>query len=395
MPRQQLPPQIKKLEITDRKAGKTVVRYQVTLDAGENPLTGKRQQVPRRYATEKEARDALSEIGQAAAIDEFVPRKAVTVDQLAADWLTSLHNTRPTTVNGYTYLLAPLRERHGNLAVQKLTRPDLDELLIALRDGGTLTPKGRARRPWSARSLNKSVDCWRALLDYGIERRELPRNVAAAMRKVPRTRNEPATYTPYEIRLVLRAADKDRSGHLWWLALSGLRRGELAGLMWSDIDLEAMTLSIGRVRVAAGAGVVVQNDPKTRSSRRTLPLDDGMVAALRRASARYAQERLGLGSAHSDSGYVAVDEAGQPYTPDALTRKWHKITKTAGVRPIRLHDARHSCGTALHLRGVPLAVIAKWLGHADAATTARLYAHSQDAALMDAAKSLGGVVTSS
>jgi hypothetical protein len=244
--------------------------------------SNKRQQVRRRYVTEKEARDALSEIGQAAATDEFVPRKAVTVEQLAADWLASLHNTRPTTVNGYTYLLAPLREQHGNLAVQKLTRPDLDKLLIALRDGGTLTGKGRARRPWSARSLNKSVDCWRALLDYGIERRELPRNVAAAMRKVPRTRNEPATYTPHEIRLVLRAADKDRSGHLWWLALSGLRRGELAGLMWSDVDLEAKTLSIDRVRVAAGAGVVLQNDPKTRSSRRTLPLDDGLVAALRR-----------------------------------------------------------------------------------------------------------------
>jgi integrase len=144
MSRQQLPPQIKKLEVTDRKAGKTVVRYQVTVDAGANPATGKRQQVRRRYATEKEARDALSEIGQAAATDEFVPRKAVTVEQLAADWLASLHNTRPTKVNGYTYLLAPLREQHGNLAVQKLTRPDLDKLLIALRDGGTLTGKGRA-----------------------------------------------------------------------------------------------------------------------------------------------------------------------------------------------------------------------------------------------------------
>jgi hypothetical protein len=63
--------------------------------------------------------------------------------------------------------------------------------------------------------------------------------------------------------------------------------------------------------------------------------------------------------------------------------------------PIRLHDARHSCGTALHLRGVPLAVIAKWLGHADAATTARIYAHSQDDALRAAGQSLGGVVTSS
>jgi integrase len=395
MSRQQLPPQIKKIDVTDRKTGKTVVRYQLTVDAGVNPQTGKRQQVRRRYATEKEARDALSEIGQAAASDEFVPRKAVTVEQLAADWLASLHNTRATTVNGYTYLLGPLRERHGSLPVQKLTRPDLDKLLIDMRDGGTITPKGHARKAWSPRSLNKSIDCWRALLDYGIERRELPRNVASAMRKVPRIRNEPATYTPDEIRLVLRAADKDRSGQVWYLALSGLRRGELAGLMWSDIDLEAKTLSIERVRVAAGAGVVVQNGPKTLSSRRTLPLDDGLVTVLRRASARYKQERLSLGAAHADSGYVAVDEAGQPYTPDALTRKWHKITKAAGVRPIRLHDARHSCGTALHLRGVPLAVIAKWLGHADAATTARLYAHSQDAALIDAAKSLGGVVTSS
>jgi integrase len=65
-----------------------------------------------------------------------------------------------------------------------------------------------------------------------------------------------------------------------------------------------------------------------------------------------------------------------------------------GVKPIRLHDARHSCGTAMHLRGVPLAVIAKWLGHADASITARLYTHSQDEALAAAAASLGAVVTS-
>lgn len=145
----------------------------------------------------------------------------------------------------------------------------------------------------------------------------------------------------------------------------------------------------------AGAGNVVEGDPKTLSSRRTLPLDDGLVSVLRRASARYAEERLALGRAHADSGYVAVNEAGQPYTPDTLTRMWRKITKSASVRPIRLHDARHSCGTALHLRGVPLAVIAKWLGHADASITARIYAHSQDEALRDAGKSLGGVVTSS
>jgi integrase len=102
--------------------------------------------------------------------------------------------------------------------------------------------------------------------------------------------------------------------------------------------------------VQAGAGNVVENDPKTLSSRRTLPLDDGMVAVLRRASARYAEERLSLGTAHADSGYVAVNEAGERYMPDTLTRMWQKLAGAAGVRPIRLHDARHCCGTALHLR---------------------------------------------
>jgi integrase len=393
--RQQLPPQIKKLDVLDRKTGKPVVRYQLTLDSGVNPLTGKRQQVRRRYVTEKQARDALAEIGQQAAVDQFVPRKAVTVDELCADWLASLHNARATTLNGYRYELAPLRERHGDMPVQKLTRPDLDRLLTDLRDGGTMTAKGRPRRAWAPRSLNKAVERWRAVLDYDIERRELARNVAAAMKKVGRVHQEMATYEPDEIRRVLRAADKDRNGHLFYLALSGLRRAEIAGLMWSDVSLDAGTIAIERNRVQAGAGNVVEGAPKTLSSRRTLPLDDGLVAVLKRASSRYAQERLALGESHADSGYVAVNEAGQPYTPDTFTRMWHKLTKAAGVRPIRLHDARHSCGTALHLRGVPLAVIAKWLGHADASITARIYAHSQDAALIEAGRSLGGVVTSS
>ncbi|KUI13460.1 recombinase XerD [Mycolicibacterium acapulense] len=395
MSRQQLPPQIKKIDVTDRKTGKSVVRYQLTVDAGSDPITGRRRQVRRRFKTEREAREELGRITEQAATDTFVPRKAVTVEDLCKDWLASLHNARATTVNAYRYALAPLRERHGDLAVQKLTRPDLDRLLMDLRDGGTTTAKGRARRPWLPRSLNKAVDAWRAVLAYGVERRELPHNVAVAMKKAPRQHKEMQTYTPEEIRRVLRTADRDRSGHLWYLALSGLRRGEIAGLRWTDVDLDAGTISIERNRVQAGAGNVVEGDPKTLSSRRVLPLDDGLVAVLRRASARSAEERLSLGPAHADSGYVAVNEIGEPYTPDTLTRMWLKLAKAAGVRPIRLHDARHSCGTAMHLRGVPLAVIAKWLGHADASVTARLYAHSQDDALRAAGQSLGAVVTSS
>jgi integrase len=178
---------------------------------------------------------------------------------------------------------------------------------------------------------------------------------------------------------------------------AGCRRGGAPSKYSQPAHVIPPRVTVARSRVELGGGptTVVESEPKTTASRRTLPLDEGLLAVLRRASARYAQEKLALGAAHADSGYVACTEAGQPYTPGALTHLWRKIAKTAGVRAIRLHDARHSCGTALHLRGVPLAVIAKWLGHADPAITARIYAHSQDEALRDASKSLGAVVTSS
>lgn len=394
MSRQQLPPQIRKVEVTDRATGKSVVRYQVTVDAGRD-ADRRRQQVRRRYATEKQARAALASIQTESAAGVFVPRKAVTVEELCVDWLASLHNARQTTVNGYAYVLAPLREQYGTLPAQKLTRPDLDRLLIALRDGGTVTAHGSTRRGWGPRSLNQAINAWRLVLGYGVERRELAHNVAAGMRKVPRGRREMDTYTPAEIRQVLRAADADRNGHLWYLALTGLRRGEIAGLRWDDIDFDAGTLTVARNRVQVGAKAVAENEPKTDSSRRTLPLDDGLVAVLRRAKAQQAQEKLALGVGYADSGYVAANEAGQPYTPGALTNMWHRLTDAAGVRPIRLHDARHTAGTAMHLRGVPLAVIAKWLGHADASITARIYAHSQADELRAAGVTLGAVVTSS
>ena len=90
-----------------------------------------------------------------------------------------------------------------------------------------------------------------------------------------------------------------------------------------------------------------------------------------------------------------VDEAGRPLSPHALTSRWSRLLAAAGVSPVRLHDARHTCGTLMHLEGVPIAVIAAWLGHASSAFTMATYVHSQEPALADAARSLGRVVTNS
>jgi integrase len=170
--------------------------------------------------------------------------------------------------------------------------------------------------------------------------------------------------------------------------------GEIAGLRWADVDLDGRTLSIVNNRVSAG-GRSVENDPKSATSRRTLPLPDRLVAVLKAANSRQAAERLALGPAYRSGAYVVSNEIGDPYSPAVLSRYWRDAVKAAGVRHIKLHAARHTCATLMHLQGIPVAVIAAWIGHKDASLTMRIYAHSQVTALKAAGDTLNRVVTTS
>ena len=133
--------------------------------------------------------------------------------------------------------------------------------------------------------------------------------------------------------------------------------------------------------------------PKSKASNRTLPMPDEVVDVLKAARKRQTEERLRFGEGYGPGEYVASDEQGMPYHPNLLTFRWGKLLDDLKITRVRLHDARHSCATLMHLRGVPIAVIAAWLGHASAAFTMSVYAHSQDDALKAAASSFGRVVT--
>ncbi len=389
MSRQQLPPQIRKVEVIDRKTGRTVVRYELRVDGGVNAATGRRQQVKRHFTTEKAARAALGEIVDQSVQGAFVAKSELTVEQSCAEYLLGRHNLRPTAAAKLAYDLAPLRERYGAMALQRLTKAHLDVLVADLVKGGSITAKGRARRGWSAVSVNKSIDAWGMVLSDAHRQGLVARNVAEHVAHVPVRHQEVDTYTETEVRTILQSIDADRLAHAWELALSGLRRGEIAGLRWSDVDLEAKTLTVLNNRVDA-AGKVSENDPKTATSRRTLPLPDRLVSVLKSAKARQARERLALG--YGRWQYVVCNEIGEPYTPQVLSRSWRKACKRAGVREIKLHAARHTCATLMHLSGVPTVVIAAWIGHSDATLTMRLYAHSQADALKAAGDSLNRVI---
>ena len=216
---------------------------------------------------------------------------------------------------------------------------------------------------------------------------------ATVAQLVDRVAGDPRKYRTLTDKEMFKILDHDcRDRHLWALALYGFRRGEIAGLRWASVDLKAKTVSIVENRVTVGKEVVT-GKPKSKASTRTLPMPDEVVDVLRAARKRQAEERLAFGSGYGSGEYVASDETGQPTHPDTLTSRWGRMLDELDIQRVRLHDARHSCATLMHLRQVPIAVIAAWLGHASAAFTMSVYAHSQDDALKAAASSFGPVVT--
>jgi integrase len=393
MARQQLPPQIKKIELAKKERGKNAIRYQLTVDTGVDPITGRRKQLRKRFTTEADARDELARIQNEVQRGTFVHSIDLTVEQACANWLLSRHGIKPTTKVGYEDVLKPVRSELGDISVQKLTRLDIDKLIKELREGKLTRSTGHSRKKWGPRTCNLMVGTLSQVLEQLVKEGQLVRNVAALVDHVPQTRKQLQTLTADEVQVVLGAIKNDRLRHVWHLALSGLRRGELGGLRWADVDLENRTLRIGPTRVSAGGEAIDQEDAKSTASGRTLPLPQPLADELKAAKRQQAAEKLAFGEGYGDGGYVACNEAGQPLHPDTLTKRWKAILADLDVSQVRLHDARHTCGTLMHLQGVPIAVIAAWLGHADSSFTMRTYTHSQTDALAAAATSLGSLVT--
>lgn len=165
---------------------------------------------PRRVSTEKEAREALAGHQTTVANGMFVARSTVTVEQVCAAYLNGCHNLRPTSRAKLAYDLAPLRERHGSLPVQRLTKAHLDALIRDLVAGGTRTGKGRTRKPWSPASVNKVIATAAQVLTDAHHQGIVTRNVAAMVARVSVPYGEVDTFTEQEVHQLLAATADDR-----------------------------------------------------------------------------------------------------------------------------------------------------------------------------------------
>ena len=158
-------------------------------------------------------------------------------------------------------------------------------------------------------------------------------------------------------------------------ALTGMRRSELAGLKWPDIDTKSGWLRVVRVRQRIYGHGIVEGQPKTHRSRRTVALSRSAVSVLESIKMNQIEMRLKAGPIWQHTDYIFTMENGAPIDPDNLSREFRRIVREAGLPHGTLHGLRHAYATALLSANVHPAVVQSALGHSSIALTIDTYSH--------------------
>lgn len=385
------------------------IRYRFSIDVGKKVKVGKdgrpvldgnghvvmvRDQRVLSFKTRKEAEVKRGTLVADRARGTLVATSKMTLAQHLDAWLEGRRDLKRSTKGNYRNALKPVYEELGAIELQKLSKANIDQLVNKMLTAGRR--RNRPGTPLSASTVNLMLTVLTSSLDDAMRQGHVLRNVGSLVERPKVLAHETSTWTADQAAAFLAHTSGDRLAVAWSMSLYGMRRGEVLGLRWSDVDLVKKTMTIRKTRGMVD-GQVVEDEPKTERSKRTLPLDQSMVDALTRLQLRQREEADSAGEAYGKcpdcaEHHVVVDELGDPMHPESYSDKFEGQVRKANLPKIRLHDARHTCGTLMHLRGVPTAVISAWLGHASAAFTMRVYVHSQDDALRAAMGTLSGAL---
>lgn len=307
-----------------------------------------------------------------------------TVGQFLDRWLAdSVKSTvRPRTYDSYAQLVRLyLKPDLGHHQLSKLT-PQHVQAMMTARTAAGLSPRTvQYARAVLRRALGQAMK-------WGL----VSRNVATLV-DPPRSAKKPVTpLTPEQARAFITYTADDRLGPLFHVAIaSGLRQGELFGLRWEDVDLDAGVLWV-RHALQRVDGALTLVEPKTALSRRAVTLPASAVAALRVQKDRQTFERAAAGELWQEGGYVFTSSVGTPLNPSNVAKRLHALLETAGLPHQRFHDLRHCAASLLLAGGVAPRTIMGILGHSQISLTMNTYAHLSPALERDAARALDAVL---
>lgn len=351
--------------------------YYAVIDFGVDPLSGKRErQWQKAGTTKREAQRVLTELLDAHETNTYLEPDRITVgDYLTSEWLPSIRNEiRHSTFDAYRRNIEiHVIPRIGAARLQALRPIDLTRFYSDLLEAGRRDGRGGL----SAKSVRNIHLMLRKAFDDAVGLLFLRSNPALGAKPPKSARSAGAAIRNWTTSELRRFLAENRDHHhwpLWYLAANtGMRRGELLGLRWRDVDLATARLSIRTTILSVGYQITA-SDPKTARGARTIDLDPRTVQILRDHRVRQEERRRELGCGYRDDLVFARPD-GSPHHPDLITQAFDRRVARTAVARIRLHDLRHTHATLLLMAGVPPKVVSERLGHASVAFTMDIYAH--------------------
>jgi integrase len=372
--------------------------WTVVLDAGPDPLTGKRRQIRRsNLRTKREAEDKLAEILDDANKGMMAVDQGLTVTSYLSTWMADkkTRGMRPSTAKTYqghidNYIVPAI----GSRRLKDVRPDDIDRVL--------------RRVTASAATVQRVHSTMRSAFATAKKRRLISFNPATDVELPTVSRAKVRPWEPAELGKFLDYAAKDvLFGSIFEvIAATGLRRGEAAGLRWTDVDIEGGKLII-RQQIVSLPGkdhdpcpycggqhlCALFGKPKTASGEeRVVDLDSTTIGVLMAHRLSQDAARVAWGDAYSDHGLVFAREDGTPIPPQTITKVFNGLVLALKLRKIRLHDLRHGQASLMLAAGVPMAVVSKRLGHSTISLTSDTYSHLLEGIGRDAAERASALV---
>lgn len=354
------------------------------IELGRDPQTGKRRQKwVSGFNTKKEAQKAMHEMLVKVAKNEYIEPSKMTFGELVDVWLEQyVHNKcRPRTINTYMGTVRRyIKPYLGKLSINQIKPIHIQQFLNELLR--TLQPS----TVQIIRSVCKNIFQW------AVDMQLVESNPVDRVKPPKTAPREMKYWNEEQVRRFLEAAKDHRYYPVYYLAIfTGMRKGEILGLKWEDIDFEAGRISVKRnLQRIDGHGLILQEAPKTERSRRVVDISDSVVEVLKQHKRRQAEELLLLGIR---SDMVFTTTKGKWVDPSWIKNTFHVIAKKAGNPRIRFHDLRHTHATLMLKAGVHPKVVSERLGHSTITITLDTYSHVIPSIQKDAANKLETLIS--
>lgn len=367
--------------IRKRKDGRWEGRYVV----GHDPITGKMISRNVLGKTQAEVKEKLRTAIENSKRLDYTQTGKYTVGQWMDEWFEAYAKVkvRPSSHQTYKgYIENHIKPNIGDIPIEKLTSLQLQKFYRLLLTEGRIPriesekqPRGLSAK--TVRNINQVIS---SAMDMAVRHKLILSNPTEGCELPKVEHREMKTLPAEQLGAFLREAKESGVYELYYLDLAtGLRRGELLGLKWEDVDLQNGVIHVRR-QVARVDGEVKELPLKTKNSYRNISISQDAVAMLTEMEA------------HRSSDYVFPSSTGGPISPDSVNNMLHRVLKRAGLPSIRFHDLRHTFATLALQNGVDIKTVSGMMGHFSAGFTLDTYAHVTTSAQKEAARTMGNVL---